>query len=797
MGSSQPSLVAPPPPESPTETPYLAALALSSPVLSVTDEDSSEDGSTLLSPAVASPSPPIFRGRFRTPLFGCVALDAVQREVRGRRELAERRAVQAEDERRRKQQEGKQTAAQDRRRQAHEGGKRIGINQQQGAEAAAEGEESRISHDLAMFVGGPIWALDWCPLPRYSHIQYLAVASHPHLRPLSPIGLPLSGPALVQVGGERGREEERGPQAQMVLGITHHGGLTRCARWRPLVGGRDCTGGPGGDGDYLQLLAVALGDGTVAIYHVTLAQQDNSPRQNSRLQQHHHDHMHLTSSLLQPAPHGPLCALQPVFKWKSNPAHGPTRLPCELAWKVTSAPVLSPSSSSSLSSSFPRRSSDLLAAGFHDGSVSVWRLQLDHLTANAPAVPSALSASKTAAPPPVPNAPAPSASNPILTFRADSALIRSLTWLPSPLPSRDLVSSSLTPSTPGSTPAVRVGEVGSRTRKEARNGKHLGKEGGQGEEDEEEGLEDQESGLEDEEEDGKEEVDEEEESTVLIVGSQSGILKFWDLRDVFQPAYETPTISRHGVLQLDFCSPLQCVVLAMEDGSLRVISMRSSPSHHPALQHLLKHLPEQQQQQQGEPRKEDRSSCNRRWVVSALSQHTAAVWGAAASDATGCLAFSAADGLVRCVQLSNNFLINRQKRSKQVVITVGGFRQILLPHAQSGTEAATADATADEHHFVFYRGESCEEQEGEIEQKGKGKPKKGHVGGGEEVEEAGEEPSQGVDNGTGVVSGGVLGCKAIAMHRVAWNANRGFRRWLANGGANGVLRCQLFHQSPV
>ncbi|CAI5488681.1 unnamed protein product [Closterium sp. Naga37s-1] len=187
---------------------------------------------------------------------------------------------------------------------------------------------------------------------------------------------------------------------------------------------------------------------------------------------------------------------------------------------------------------------------------------------------------------------------------------------------------------------------------------------------------------------------------------------------------------------------------------------------------------------------------NRRWVVSTLSLSTAAVWGAAASGATGCAAFGGADGSVRCVQLSNNFLINRHSRSKQAVITVGGFNQILSPPTQSSAEAATADTSADEsseHRFVFFRGDRGEETDGEAGQKGKGKLKKGQRDGGEEVEveEEGESAHR-ADCGGGVVCGNALGCKAVAMHRVAWNANRGFQQWLASGGANGVLRCQLF-----
>lgn len=32
--------------------------------------------------------------------------------------------------------------------------------------------------------------------------------------------------------------------------------------------------------------------------------------------------------------------------------------------------------------------------------------------------------------------------------------------------------------------------------------------------------------------------------------------------------------------------------------------------------------------------------------------------------------------------------------------------------------------------------------------------------------------------------------KAVAMHRVRWNMNKGSERWLCYGGAAGLVRCQ-------
>ncbi|CAI5954496.1 unnamed protein product [Closterium sp. NIES-65] len=161
----------------------------------------------------------------------------------------------------------------------------------------------------------------------------------------------------------------------------------------------------------------------------------------------------------------------------------------------------------------------------------------------------------------------------------------------------------------------------------------------------------------------------------------------------------------------------RALVTAMEDGFLRGIAVRSSSLLH-LRSHPTSHLP---------------AFLVLPWHGSALVM--AMEDGSLRICQAG--AFSGADGSIRCVQLSNNFLINRHSRSKQAVITVGGFNQILPPPTQSSAEAATADTSADEsfeHRFVFFRGGSSEEIDGEAGQKGKGKLKKGQKDGGEELE---------------------------------------------------------------
>lgn len=60
----------------------------------------------------------------------------------------------------------------------------------------------------------------------------------------------------------------------------------------------------------------------------------------------------------------------------------------------------------------------------------------------------------------------------------------------------------------------------------------------------------------------------------------------------------------------------------------------------------------------------------------------------------------------------------------------------------------------------------------------------------EEATEANEKGDAG--NGTEV-----LPPKAVALHRVRWNMNKGSERWLCYGGTAGIIRCQSIRLPDV
>ncbi|KAI3683867.1 hypothetical protein L1987_84382 [Smallanthus sonchifolius] len=63
---------------------------------------------------------------------------------------------------------------------------------------------SPLSKDFVMYVGGPIWALDWCPRVHPTsafdtNVEFIAVSAHPPESSYHKIGAPLTGRGLVQI----------------------------------------------------------------------------------------------------------------------------------------------------------------------------------------------------------------------------------------------------------------------------------------------------------------------------------------------------------------------------------------------------------------------------------------------------------------------------------------------------------------------------------------------------------------------------------------------------------------------
>ncbi|KAK9822503.1 hypothetical protein WJX81_006420 [Elliptochloris bilobata] len=132
--------------------------------------------------------------------------------------------------------------------------------------AASSGSAERAPGDAVFFVGGPVWALEWCPWPGAAEpaVQYLAVAAHVATRATNVVGQAVGGPALLQLWAVPRDGSGGGCLPWMALGLVFAtGGVVWDAKWCPSA----ACALPATDGSLprLGLLAVVLGSGAVQV----------------------------------------------------------------------------------------------------------------------------------------------------------------------------------------------------------------------------------------------------------------------------------------------------------------------------------------------------------------------------------------------------------------------------------------------------------------------------------------------------------------------------------------------------
>ncbi|XP_020527307.1 uncharacterized protein LOC18441339 isoform X2 [Amborella trichopoda] len=72
----------------------------------------------------------------------------------------------------------------------------------------------------------------------------------------------------------------------------------------------------------------------------------------------------------------------------------------------------------------------------------------------------------------------------------------------------------------------------------------------------------------------------EESSIFFATAGHSGSLRFWDIRDPFRPLWDLH-LSRAVILSIDWSKDPRCVILSLDDGSLRILSLLNATSHVP------------------------------------------------------------------------------------------------------------------------------------------------------------------------------------------------------------------------
>ncbi|CAO1942350.1 unnamed protein product [Urochloa humidicola] len=307
-------------------------------------------------------------------------------------------------------------------------------------------------------------------------------------------------------------------------------------------------------------------------------------------------------------------------------------------------------------------------------------------------------------------------------------------------------------------------------------------------------------------------------NTFVTAGADG--LKFWDLRDPYRPLWELTTAPR-AVLSLQWLKDGRGIVISMEDGTLKFLSLPRIANDVPAT---------------GRP---FIGTKNQGVATYQLSEYL--IWSVHASDATGCAAYCGADGTAVCFQLTPRFWEKEPGRNRVPYFLCGSLSEegenikvgsrlqtsplpnvpvvskkgpklcqdivqalpasdvIVNPelgddqdgHNEEGSDVVNPelgnnhdDGYLKEQGADAVNPELGDDQDGHSEEKGAGA-----------IVLVG--PTEQEDNGTLNSKGGespkefeVFPPKSVALHRVRWNMNKGSERWLCYGGAAGIVRCQ-------
>eukprot|EP01117_Protostelium_nocturnum_P018247 TRINITY_DN759_c2_g1_i2.p1 TRINITY_DN759_c2_g1~~TRINITY_DN759_c2_g1_i2.p1 ORF type:complete len:694 (+),score=232.61 TRINITY_DN759_c2_g1_i2:91-2172(+) len=186
----------------------------------------------------------------------------------------------------------------------------------------SKGDDSNERNHHILNGGGPIWAMDWCPLPSSLSSLGLFLASSSHQSPDSVhrLNQTYSGNHLIQIWNLpfAGNETESDLCAKLWMGIVHDGGCVWDLKWCPFGYFKGDVNFP----SRLGLLAAACANGCIKIYSIPINIQSST--NNSPL----------------------IVDMNPVFVHKSN---SPVT---RASWAVDGRPIL--------------------VAGYGDGYIRIW-----------------------------------------------------------------------------------------------------------------------------------------------------------------------------------------------------------------------------------------------------------------------------------------------------------------------------------------------------------------------------------------------------------------------------------------
>ncbi|KAH9325602.1 hypothetical protein KI387_005780, partial [Taxus chinensis] len=305
-----------------------------------------------------------------------------------------------------------------------------------------------------------------------------------------------------------------------------------------------------------------------------------------------------------------------------------------------------------------------------------------------------------------------------------------------------------------------------------------------------------------------------ESKNLIVTGGHGGSLRFWDLRDPFRPLWDLH-LSRGIITSLDWLHEPRCIILSMDDGTLRILSLCKAALDTPVT---------------GRPFCGTQFQGLQSYYCSSFT-----IWSVQASRLTGLVAYCSVDGSALHFQLTTKAVEKDKMRHRTPHYTCGSFEEegsrtfkiispsLLSPVPMKKSLNEWSDTPRSIRGFLSESNQALRTNinvaaENKYIHSGLSElvavsdedtviPSKKRIAKKSKKATGGKHSAKHIKKDVGDLSlvpasqcrrSGVegIGCsgfekypsKQISVHKVRWNSNPGSERWLCYGGAAGIVR---------
>ncbi|KAM7254662.1 hypothetical protein ACFE04_019903 [Oxalis oulophora] len=282
---------------------------------------------------------------------------------------------------------------------------------------------------------------------------------------------------------------------------------------------------------------------------------------------------------------------------------------------------------------------------------------------------------------------------------------------------------------------------------------------------------------------------------IILTAGHEG-LKVWDIRDPFRPLWDLHPVPRF-IYSVDWMPDPRCIIMSFDDGTMRLLGLSTSAYDFP-----VTGKPFTGTKQQG---------------LHVYNYTSFAVWSVQVSRSTGVAAYCSADGTVLHFQLTTKAVEKDFSRNKAQHYICGAFSEedstVIVktplpnnPVALKKPVNLFGDSCRSLKSLVTDAGKTpCHDPDVEFEseseseltlavimanKKSKSKSKSSSKSKAQDDQASEKTPSS--DRKMEEINKETekYPSKNVALHKVRWNVNKGSEKWLCYGGAAGIIRCQ-------